>query len=51
MLKRFNLKAKNESSNKSFTEFFESLKDMLLEGNTLSNHNYEAKKLLCTMVL
>nr|XP_004492006.1 uncharacterized protein LOC101504571 [Cicer arietinum] len=49
VLRFFNLKARNGWTDKSFTELLELLKKMLLEGNTLSNRNYEAKKLLCPM--
>ncbi|CAM8950986.1 unnamed protein product [Rhodiola kirilowii] len=50
-LKLFNLKAKNEWSNKSFTELLALVKDMLPEGNTLPNRTYEAKKVMCPMGL
>ena len=36
-------------SYKSFTELLQLLKDMLPEGNSLPNRNYEAKKILCPM--
>ncbi|CAH9081963.1 unnamed protein product, partial [Cuscuta epithymum] len=49
VLRLFNLKAKNGWSDKSFTELLELLKDMLPEGNTLPNRNYEAKKILCPL--
>ena len=45
-----NLKAMDGWTDKSFTELLQLLKDMLPEGNTLSNRNYEAKKkILCPM--
>ena len=44
-----NLKAINGWTDKSFTELLQLLKDMLLEGNSLPNRNYEAKKILCPM--
>nr|KYP44353.1 hypothetical protein KK1_034130 [Cajanus cajan]KYP44377.1 hypothetical protein KK1_034160 [Cajanus cajan] len=47
ILRLFNLKARNGWSDKSFTELLELLKEMLPEGNTLPNRNYEAKKVLC----
>jgi len=49
VLRLMNLKAINEWTDKSFTELLQLLKDMLSEGNTLPNHNYEAKKILCPM--
>nr|XP_004492197.1 uncharacterized protein LOC101504131 [Cicer arietinum] len=49
VLRLFNLKARNGWTDKSFTELLELLKEMLPEGNTLPNRNYEAKKLLCPM--
>jgi len=39
-----NLKAMNGWTDKSFTKFLQLIKDMLPEGNTLPNQNYEAKK-------
>jgi len=44
VLRLMNLKAMNGWTNKSFTELLKLLKDMLPEGNTLPNRNYEAKK-------
>ena len=44
MLRLMNLKAMNGWTDKSFTELLQLLKDMLPEGNTLPNQNYEAKK-------
>ena len=44
-----NFKAMNGWIDKSFTELLGLVKDMLLEGNTLPNRNYEAKKVLCSM--
>ena len=49
MLKLFNLKARHGWTDKSFTELLELLKDMLPEGNTLPDRNYDAKKILCPM--
>ena len=49
VLRLMNLKAINGWTDKSFTELLQLLKDMLLEGNILPNHNYEAKKVLCPM--
>nr|KYP59416.1 hypothetical protein KK1_014852 [Cajanus cajan] len=51
ILRLFNLKARNGWSDKSFTELLELLKEMLPEGNTLPNCNYEAEKVLCPMGL
>jgi len=45
VLRLMNLKAINVWTDKSFTELLQLLKDMLLEGNTLPNRNYEAKKI------
>ena len=39
-----NLKTMNGWIDKSFIELLQLLKDMLPEGNTLPNRNYEAKK-------
>jgi len=50
-LKLFSLKARNEWTNRSFTELSEFLKNMLPEHNMLPNCNYEAKKILCLMSL
>jgi len=47
VLRLMNLKAINGWTDKSFTKLLQLLKDMLLEGNTLPNRNYEAKKILC----
>jgi len=44
VLRLMNLKAMNGWTDKSFTELLQLLKDMLPEGNTLPNRNYEAKK-------
>jgi len=44
-----NLKAINGWTNTRFTKLLMLLKEMLLEGNTLPNSNYEAKKILCLM--
>ena len=49
VLRLINLKAINGWTDKSFTEWLQLLKDMLPEGNTLPNRNYEAKKILCPM--
>ena len=45
VLRLMNLKEINGWTNKSFTKLFQLLKDMILEGNTLPNRNYEAKKI------
>ena len=44
VLRLMNLKAMNGWTDKSFTKLLQLLKDMLPEGNTLPNRNYEAKK-------
>jgi len=49
VLRLMNLKAINGGTDKSFAELLQLLKDMLLEGNTLPNRNYEAKKILFPM--
>jgi len=49
MLRLMNLKAINGWTDKSFTKLLQLLKDMLPEGNTLPNRNYEAKKIFCPM--
>jgi len=49
MLRLMNLKAINGWTDKSFTKLLQLLKDMLPEGNTLPNRNYEFKKILCPM--
>jgi len=49
VLRLMNLKAINGWTDKSFTELLQLLKDMLPEGNILSNRNYEANKILCPM--
>ncbi|CAH9079417.1 unnamed protein product [Cuscuta epithymum] len=49
VLRLFNIKATNGWTDKSFTELLQLLKDMLPEGNTLPDRNYEAKKILCPM--
>jgi len=49
LLRLMNLKAINGWSDKSLTKLLQLLKDMLLEGNTLPNRNYEPKKILCPM--
>ncbi|XP_058740867.1 uncharacterized protein LOC131613194 [Vicia villosa] len=51
VLKLFNLKAINRWNDKSFTELFELLTQMLPEGNILPSRYYEAKKILCPMGL
>ena len=51
VLRLFNLKARCVWTDNSFTELLELLKEMLHEGNTLSNRTYEAKKILCPMSL
>lgn len=45
----FNMKENNGWTNKSFTKLLGLLKNMLSEGNTLSNPNYEVNNLLCLM--
>jgi len=49
VLRLMNVKAINGLTNKSFTKLLQLLKDMLLEGNTLPNCSYEAKKILSSM--
>ena len=49
VLRLMNLKTINGWTNKSFAELLQLLKDMLLEGNTLPNRNYEAKKMFYLM--
>ena len=49
VLRLMNLKAIYGWTDKSFTKLLQLLKDMLPEGNTLPNRNYEAKKILCPM--
>jgi len=49
VLRLINFKAMNGWTDKSFTELLQLMKDMLPEGNTLPNRNYEAKKILCSM--
>jgi len=51
LLKLFNLKAKHGWSDKSFTDLLNVLKDLLPEENELPNWIYEAKKILCPMVM
>ena len=51
MLRLMNLKAINGWTDKSFTKLLKLLKDMLPEGNTLPNCNYEAKKILYPMAM
>lgn len=51
VLKLFNLKVKSGWTDKSFTKLFELLKDMLSEGNTLFNRNYETKKIFVQWIL
>ncbi|XP_058747174.1 uncharacterized protein LOC131620183 [Vicia villosa] len=51
VLRLFNLKEIGGWTDKSFSELLELLTEMLLEGNTLSNRTYEAKKILCPMGL
>ncbi|CAM8991025.1 unnamed protein product [Rhodiola kirilowii] len=48
-LKLFNLKAKNGWSDINFTELLTLVKDILSKENTLPNHSYEAKKVMCPM--
>jgi len=49
ILRLFNIKARNGWTDKSFTELLELFHQILLEGNTLPNSHYEAKKILCPM--
>jgi len=49
VLRLMNLKAINGWTDKRFMKFLHLLKDMLPEGNTLPNCNYEAQKILCLM--
>ncbi|KAG2371826.1 uncharacterized protein HKW66_Vig0239470 [Vigna angularis] len=49
VLRLMNLKASNGWSDKSFTELLSLLNEMLPDGNTLPNRNYDAKKILCPM--
>jgi len=51
VLRLFNMKARNEWTDKSFTELLEFLHEILPEGSTLSTSHYEAKKILCPMGL
>jgi len=44
VLRLMNLKAMNGWTDKSFTKLLQLLKNILPEGNTLPNRNYEAKK-------
>nr|KYP51286.1 hypothetical protein KK1_026842 [Cajanus cajan] len=50
-LRLFSLKARNGWTDKSFTKLLELLKEILPEDNTLPNHNYKGKKILCPMGL
>jgi len=49
VLRLINLKATNGWTDKSFTELFVLLNEMLPKGNTLPTRNYDAKKILCPM--
>ena len=49
LLRLFNIKARNEWTDKKFTNLLELLHEMLLKGNTLSTSHYEAKKILDVM--
>jgi len=49
VLALINLKSKNGWTDKSFTELLDLVKDMLPKDNTLPDHNYEAKKVICLM--
>jgi len=49
VLRLMNLKAVNGWTDKNFTKLLQLLKNMLPEGNTLPNQNYEAKKNLFPM--
>lgn len=48
-VKNLQCEGNNGWTNKLFIELFELLKDLFLEGNTLSNRNYEANKILYSM--
>jgi hypothetical protein len=49
VFKLYNLKAKNEWSDKSFTSLLQLLREMLLENNSMSDSTYRANKLLCSL--
>ena len=51
VLRLFNMKARNGWIDRSFTELLEFLHEILPQGNTLPTSHYEAKKILCPMVL
>jgi hypothetical protein len=51
IFKLYNLKAKNNWSDVSFTSLLKLLGDMLPENNVLPDSNYRAKKLLCPLNL
>ena len=51
VFKLFSLKAKNNWSDKSFTDLLKLLSDMLLENNELPVTTYQAKKMLCPLSL
>jgi hypothetical protein len=44
IFKLYNLKAKNEWSDKSFTSLFELLKEILSENNEIPDSTYKAKQ-------
>jgi hypothetical protein len=44
IFKLYNLKAKNQWSDKSFTSLLELLKEILLENNEILDSTYKAKK-------
>jgi hypothetical protein len=49
IFKLYNLKAKNEWSDKSYTSLLKFLGDMFLDNNELSDLTYKIKKLLCPL--
>jgi len=51
VLRLMNLKAMNGWTDKSFTELVVLLNEMFPEENTLPTQNYNAKKILCPMVM
>ena len=51
VFKLFSLKAKNNWSDKSFTDLLKLLGDMLPEDNELPDTTYQAKKILCPLSL
>ena len=45
------MKVGKELSNKSFMALLNLFKDMLLEASELPNHAYDAKKILCSIII